>query len=358
MYNISSIKKLQIELTTRCNSSCPLCNRNIQGGPVIDEYVHNELFLDDIIKIFPKEILKNLNFVNHCGNFGDPGYATDLIPILRYFRDNFDRYLYQQIRTNGGMRDTDFWKELGLFFAEKQPKFNNGVIWSVDGLEDTNHIYRRNVKWEKVYTNMEAYAKTKAYGRWEYLLFEHNQHQVADARKIAKDLGFIFMVKEPMGFKDKKSYVEVYNKDLTFDYNIFPANYEGTKNIIPKKYIPIKHHTLTDEHESLSKKRNVKCMSLKNNNSQQIFVTSSGHLIPCCYLSGPLINNTLTYANQQFYEKINELGLDKIDLRKRNMIDILQDSEFTNFFIKGWENKSIKDGRLLFCAETCGEAIT
>ena len=40
------------------------------------------------------------------------------------------------------------------------------------------------------------------------------------------------------------------------------------------------------------------------------------------------------------------------------MIDILQDSEFTNFFIKGWENKSIKDGRLLFCAETCGEAIT
>jgi MoaA/NifB/PqqE/SkfB family radical SAM enzyme len=81
MYNISSIKKLQIELTTRCNSSCPLCNRNIQGGPVIDEYVHNELFLDDIIKIFPKEILKNLNFVNHCGNFGDPGYATDLIPI-------------------------------------------------------------------------------------------------------------------------------------------------------------------------------------------------------------------------------------------------------------------------------------
>ena len=39
------------------------------------------------------------------------------------------------------------------------------------------------------------------------------------------------------------------------------------------------------------------------------------------------------------------------------MIDILQDSEFTNFFIKGWENKSIAEGRLLFCTEQCGKKI-
>ena len=37
------------------------------------------------------------------------------------------------------------------------------------------------------------------------------------------------------------------------------------------------------------------------------------------------------------------------------MIDILQDDEFTNFFTKGWEKKSIEDGRLLFCVETCGQ---
>jgi len=354
MYNISAITKLQIELTTRCNASCPLCNRNVQGGPVIDEFASHELLLNDIIQIFPKEILKNLNFINHCGNFGDPGYATDLIPILRYFRDNSSRYLYQHIRTNGGMRSAEFWEELGNFFIEKQPKFNNGFIWSVDGLEDTNHIYRRNVKWEKLYANMKAYAKTKAYGRWEYLLFEHNKHQVDDARKMAKELGFEFTVKEPLGFNDNKSHVSVYNRDLTYAYSIFPANYEGTKNIIPRKYIPTKIHTLTDEQEILSRNRNINCLSLRDSNNQQIFVTSTGHLIPCCFLSGPLINTNLTYAAKQFYEKITEMGMDNIDLRKRNMLDILTDSTFINFFIRGWENKSVKDGRLLFCAETCG----
>ena len=63
MYNISAISSLQIELTTRCNSSCPVCNRNVHGGPVIDEFVSQELSLDDIVNMFPKEILKNLSFI-------------------------------------------------------------------------------------------------------------------------------------------------------------------------------------------------------------------------------------------------------------------------------------------------------
>lgn len=355
MYNISSITKLQIELTTRCNASCPICNRNIHGGPIIDEFVTQELTLDDIKQMFPKAILENLGFINYCGNFGDAGYSNELIPILRYFRDSSKKQLYQHIRTNGGMRSPEFWQEVGLFFSEKEPKHNNGVIWSVDGLEDTNHIYRRNVKWEKLYANMEAYAKTKAYGRWEYLIFEHNQHQVDEARKLAESFGFAFMTKTPFGFKDNKSHVEVFNKDFTHAYNIFPSNYEGTRNIISSKYKINKIHKLTDVEENLAKDVDVKCQSLQDSNKQQIFVTSSGHIIPCCFLSGPLINKNLSYANHQFYKKITDLGLEKIDLRKRNMIDILQDDEFTNFFIKGWEKKSIKDGRLLFCVETCGQ---
>lgn len=357
MYNISAISYLQIELTTRCNASCPVCNRNTHGGPVIDEVVSQELTLADIINMFPKEILKNLSVINYCGNFGDAGFSKELISILRYFRDNSEQYLTQQVRTNGGMRSPEFWEELGSFFVEKPPKYNNGVVWSVDGLEDTNHIYRRNVKWDKVYANMQAYAKTKAYGRWEYLLFEHNKHQVDEARKLAHSLGFSFTVKDPYGFSDNKSYIEVYNRDLTHAYNIFPSNYDGNKKTIHNKYVLSKKpHILTDAQETSSKNKTIQCEATQTPH-QKIFVTSSGHLIPCCYLSGPLINHKFTYANQQFYEKLNELGLDKIDLRKRNMIDILQDSEFTNFFIKGWENKSIAEGRLLFCTEQCGKKI-
>ena len=40
--------------------------------------------------------------------------------------------------TNGGARSVDFWKTLA------ELKVN--VTFSIDGLEDTNHLYRRNVK--------------------------------------------------------------------------------------------------------------------------------------------------------------------------------------------------------------------
>jgi MoaA/NifB/PqqE/SkfB family radical SAM enzyme len=354
MYNVPSISYLQLELTTRCNASCPVCNRNINGGPTINEFVTQELSLDDIVKMFPKEILKNLSIINYCGNFGDAGYSNDLLPILRHFRDNSEKHLSQQVRTNGGMRNPEFWEEVGNFFIEKPPKYNNGVVWSVDGLDDTNHIYRRNVKWEKVYANMQAYAKTKAFGRWEYLLFEHNQHQVEEARQLAKSLGFAFSLKDPNGFIDSNSHIDVYNRDLSPAYKIYPSNYTGDKTIPQYRYTPPKYNKLTEEQRTLAKEKDIKCMAVHSTH-QKIFVTSSGHLIPCCFLSGPLINHKLSYANHQFYEKISTLGLDKIDLRKRNMIDILQDKEFTNFFTKGWENKSIEDGRLLFCVETCGQ---
>ena len=354
MYNVPSISYLQLELTTRCNASCPVCNRNVNGGPIIDEFVTQELSLDDITKMFPKEILKNLATINYCGNFGDAGYSNELIPILRYFRDNSEQHLSQQVRTNGGMRNPEFWEQLGSFFVEKGPKYNNGVVWSVDGLEDTNHIYRRNVKWEKVYTNMQSYAKTKAFGRWEYLLFEHNQHQVDEARQLAKSLGFAFSLKKPNGFKDSNSHIDVYNKDLSPAYKIYPSNYTGNKVTYNYKYVPPKYNTLTEEQKSFAEGKEIICPAVKSTH-QRIFVTSSGHLIPCCFLSGPLINHKLSYSNHQFYEKITTLGLDKIDLRKRNMIDILHDTEFTDFFIKGWEDKSIEDGRLLFCVETCGK---
>ena len=82
------------------------------------------------------------------------------------------------------MRGPEFWSSVGEFFA-KQPLgadrgrfMRGGIVFSVDGLEDTNHIYRRGVKWEKLFANMKAYSETGAMGIWEFLIFDHNKHQV------------------------------------------------------------------------------------------------------------------------------------------------------------------------------------
>ncbi len=78
MYNLSKIGRLHIELTTRCNASCPACSRNFGGGPVVPDLVLTELSIDDIKTFFPPGFAKNISAINFYGNLGDPGVALDL----------------------------------------------------------------------------------------------------------------------------------------------------------------------------------------------------------------------------------------------------------------------------------------
>ena len=32
MYNLENIKTIHLEVTSRCQASCPMCVRNVQGG--------------------------------------------------------------------------------------------------------------------------------------------------------------------------------------------------------------------------------------------------------------------------------------------------------------------------------------
>jgi MoaA/NifB/PqqE/SkfB family radical SAM enzyme len=370
MYNLSQIGRLHIELSSRCNASCPACSRNLAGGPTSPNLEITELTYNDIVNFFPEKFLKNIIGINFCGNVGDPGMAVDLLPILEYFQKHGKQYIAQQVRTNGGMRSTDFWKDMGKFFAAapRQPNISHsfyypGVVFSVDGLEDTNHIYRRGVRWDRLMANMEAYASTGAFGIWEWLIFEHNQHQVEEARKIAEKLGFHFAVKNPMGFNEYQGVQEgmnVYSKDGNYEYSIYPANFNGKRNdhLIGHKVdftatmvenVP----ELTDFSKHLGKTSGIRCKSLEQV-AQEIYVSATGHLLPCCFLGGVFGQFNSTYARWQFNDKIKAMGIDNIDLRKNSIYEILMGPNFSEFFHEGWKAKSVEEGRLLYCVETCG----
>ena len=66
--------------------------------------------------------------------------------------------------------------------------------FSVDGLEDTNHLYRINAKWKSVMMGMKAMGSLpkdrKPILEWKYLVFPYNEHQVPKARQLAMDIGF------------------------------------------------------------------------------------------------------------------------------------------------------------------------
>lgn len=374
MYDLTRIKRAHIELTTRCNASCPSCSRNRAGGPVVDGLEMNELTIDDIKRMFPVEIAENLVGINYCGNLGDPGIAKDLLEILEYFKSvNKEGILAQQVRTNGGMRNPDYWAKLGNFFS-KQSKpqdshlFNRGgIVFSVDGLQDTNHIYRRGVKWEKLYANMKAYSDNGGYGNgiWEWLLFEHNQHQVEEAKALADELGFVFVIKTPMGFGEysgKSTGLSAYDKEGNYEYTIWPANFTGERAepIFGSKLDfslfnrPDRVFELSDFSKNLSETSSIVCKSTESH-YQEIYVSASGHLLPCCFIGGLFGQHDTTYSRYQLNEAFKRTGLDKFDLRQHSMIDILKGPHFSKFFQDGWSANSVEEGKFLFCVETCGE---
>lgn len=378
--DINELTRLHIELSSKCNASCGACSRNISGGATIPGLALEDLSIHDIKNMVPGHIAPNIEYINFCGNLGDPGMAPDLLKILQYFKSH-NTDIIQHVRTNGGMRGPKFWGEMGEFFADhpSHPLYENtdnifskaGVVWSVDGLEDTNHIYRRGVKWEKVWANMQAYSKTGANAVWEFLVFDHNEHQIEEARSRCNDLGFIFTLKNPFGFGEAEGNVrplDLFTKEGTYDYSIYPAGYdqsrvvsEQTRNAVQTPDIIARYTDPVPElsaySSELAKTSTVKCRSITADHNE-IYISSTGHLLPCCFLGGTLGGNVAgSYARYQFLEKLDYHGngMDLIDLRKNSIEEIIYNEKFSGMFLNGWKAPTVEEGKLLFCVEMCGE---
>ena len=66
------------------------------------------------------------------------------------------------------------------------------VQFSVDGLEDTNHIYRKNSRWKDIVMAVETLASGKQKPKliWQMLVFPYNEHQIEEAERLSKEIGF------------------------------------------------------------------------------------------------------------------------------------------------------------------------
>ena len=77
--------------------------------------------------------------------------------ILQRFAADIVRYTGETnpnikitVHTNGGIRPPKWWSDLAKTYN------NLSVVFSIDGLEDTNHIYRRKVVWGRVMENAQG----------------------------------------------------------------------------------------------------------------------------------------------------------------------------------------------------------
>jgi MoaA/NifB/PqqE/SkfB family radical SAM enzyme len=176
MFN-SPIRDLHIELTSRCTLMCPRCQRTAHP---------NELTIQDvspatISATVTKKNFPNLRFVTFCGNYGDPIYHPQFHEIVEHVKKeglkiNFD--------TNASYRNRAWWQKTASMLAR-----SDRATFSIDGLEDTNPVYRVNARWPDIMIAVEE-MRDRARLIWKFIVFRHNQHQIEEAKSLAKRLGF------------------------------------------------------------------------------------------------------------------------------------------------------------------------
>jgi sulfatase maturation enzyme AslB (radical SAM superfamily) len=178
-----NIKVLHLEPTDVCQAACPLCIRETDVEFNKTQAHHLDMY--KILQVFGNEEIAALDKMFTCGNYGDPAAGKHTLNIYQEFR-RINKSIVLGMNSNGGLQNTAWWHDLGTMFD--QPL--DYVVFSIDGLEDTNSIYRRNVVWGKVIDNALAYIAAGGSAHWDMLVYQHNQHQVDECQALAKSLGF------------------------------------------------------------------------------------------------------------------------------------------------------------------------
>ena len=324
--SINNINQINAELTNYCNAACPMCPRFDVNLNLQKDITNNSHTTLQLIKTkISTRVLSNLRTFRSCGNLGDGSMNPECLEIYDYVKSYGPPIML--LNTNGGARTSDFWEEMA--------KLGVVVTFSIDGLSDTNHLYRRNVKWEKLMNNVNAFIQAGGIAEWDYLIFKHNEHQVDEAIALSKKLGFK---------KFNKKYTTRWD-DFDSDGNwitrtsINIADYKLEK---PSTEIKSKESFATQKTiESINMTKKINCYSFHNNNSE-IYIAANGNISPCCWLGDLKIHEAKNIIKN--YQNVN--------LNYATLEQILEGDFFKQLWngIQGLENSY----RLNTCYHTCG----
>lgn len=323
--------RIELELTTKCNAACPQCVRNFYGGP---KWPSLPLIAPklDYLKDKLGNILSNVSTIKLCGTYGDPCVHNQFIDIVTWLKTYPN--LSVRINTNGGM-NKKHWTKLAKLLTE-----NDLVTFGIDGLSDTNHLYRKNVDWDTLMKNVKDFIGAGGPAAWQFIVFEHNQHQVEEAKALSINLGFkYFFVKKTIRFfnknHEKVDFTPSVDKNKIFiikpptDTQYLYSGYKNIKNV-DFKTVPIK------------------CIG---KHFHHIYVGADGYVFPCGWLHDRLYG----YEPEKHsdHEKIFKLmdiagGKEKANINYTPIEQIIYGDWF-RVLEDSWSNEN----RLERCAAQC-----
>lgn len=376
MYRYDEIKTVHLEITDKCNAACPMCARNINGGEDNPQLPGTELSIDDVKKIFSPDFVKQLDRMYMCGNYGDPIAAKDTLEVFQYFRQHNSK-INLSMHTNGSAKKTDWWGQLAYALGGK-----GYVVFSIDGLEDTNHLYRQNTVWSKIMENAQAFIDAGGRARWDYIVFAHNEHQVEEAEALANKMGFerfqykksarffsvaTGMTKEmhqasnrkgmattllqaPTNPKYRNAALEELSKISSGEIKTIPSRVED----LDGTQYPQIFHKDPNKKKPMEKVWDQAVIKCKVKEERSVYVSAEGIVQPCCWTAGQMYVWYWTPKGGQIWNLIDHIGKDNLNALKRNFGDIVNGEFFQDSVPNSWKKNSCADGKLAVCAKTCG----
>ncbi len=317
MYNITDIRSMHFEVTSKCQAKCPMCPRRINGGKLNPNLILDEITLEKFVQWFDIDFVKQLDSFYMCGNLGDPIVAKDTLEIFQYLRTHNPK-MSLRMHTNGSAKLIQWWKNL----AEQKVT----VIFGIDGLADTHSKYRINTDWNKIIANAQAFISNGGDARWDMIIFKHNEHQIDECRILSKQLGFKeFSIKHTSRFKDDKF-------DVLDDDN----------NVIDTLYPTSKSKSMINKVKK-AQQEVLPVISCKAKNQSELYVSATGSISPCCWLDLEWWPEQ-SFNKNDYLEKIKEFP----NLTNNSLKEIF-DSGYFSKISNCWITTGLKE-----CSKQCG----
>jgi len=337
MFKFNELKTVHLEISNNCQASCPMCSRNVNGGLDNPLIKINDWTLDEFKTIMSPRVLHQIEKFYLCGTFGDPMMNNDLIDMCRYAKET-NPNLYIHVHTNGGARKVEWWQEL----AQALPT-NHRVIFAIDGLEDTHHLYRIGTKYETVIRNAQAFMSAGGIAEWAFIQFLHNEHQVSEARRRANELGFKYFTTK------NSSRFLIEPRRPAVDKNSVVTHYIEPASFTPIKFID---KTVIENWRKILADAEIDCKVLKD---KEVYIDAHKDFYACCWLASipytHISKDAVMDVKEKMVEQHNSMiaRLGEVNMLNRSLEDIINSDAYQSIWQDMWHND-----KSIVCARTCG----
>jgi MoaA/NifB/PqqE/SkfB family radical SAM enzyme len=301
-----------LELSAKCTLKCPRCPRTeFPNTP----WKNEDISLNDFSRSFtPKFITQNVKRFTFCGDIGDPIYAKDFLPIVRYIKEiKPDCHIFTI--TNGSYRKKEWWEELSSILNEY-----DSINFSVDGYDNaSNNLYRVNSNFDSIMEGMSIMGhQSKAFVNWAAIYFSFNQDKQDDIRKLAQKNN-CDQIQWTKSTKFGSKYGEAYggNQDSFEPRSEFIAKnhrYERHVEKLSKRTIPNKEYMQLNEefYHKIKEEFNEHITPMCLIGNRGMYISGDGVVHPCSWVSFPYNSMSDGIKTINYNESFFQISLFKI----------------------------------------------